>query len=410
MNLLGFFAIVISVTGLIWLLQLLFKGKDRIDINLSVGRATDHQDKPPGQRTQSDPLTTSTNSEANDILGNVVLSKSFMMSQDKKPLPAEATQPNGDPSGPASKDQATKQPVPVDPQLDDSYIDKALEDEDFQDYSTESLLQEDPTGIGAPVLGQITLSPFSQIAAQLPDNSFRGPQNAEQIEAMFELLRENTSRIEQQMIALYAMVKSQSSPTSQAVTSAIETKWGKDQTTDDSSDYQFGDEDELVAPAFGGGLTKQFESINDENPAETQPAVEFLSLKELGGKLPADAFQTYDLSEITEPVEVERKELLPYLASLTKTGELSHDIVEAVKQKASTKVVRHRVRQLLRALDHYRLSNDSNAALRVTAVMSQLPPDLGKYSEAIFDIGRKFGMVEPSDEPEPVEADELIQD
>ncbi|RYF68383.1 MAG: PepSY domain-containing protein [Cytophagaceae bacterium] len=405
MNLLGFFAIVIAVTGVVWLLQLFFQDKGRIDINLSVGhRSSSGSGKVELPKVASKPNGVSAGGLS--ILGDVVLTRSPQSTQS-----GSNSQLAQDESAYGNHTASTPDgPKTSEPSTDDAYIDQALADETFEDYTTESILKEDQDSIRTPALGQITLSPFASITDQLPAESFAKPQTPEQIEAMFELLRESTRRIEQQMMALYAVVRTQTlhstgevTPGSGETESSISNQ-GNDSLTqaeDGVNVYEFDDENAAPVNSFGSGLDEQLGGLVDE----AERGVEYLTMEELGGELPADACKTYDLSEITEPVEDQPKELLPYLASLNRTGELSYDIVESIKKKEPTKVVRHRVRQLIRAIDHYRLNNDSNAAIRVTAVMSQLPTDLGRYAPSIYDIGRKFGLAAPEELAEPVEAD-----
>jgi hypothetical protein len=408
MNLLGFIAIVIAVTGVVWLLQLLFQDKGRIDINLSVGRRSSSElGQVKGEKEIVDPVAKS--AESLSILGDVVLTAGGPLSQrTSSNSQLGQTESAGELASATHTAPKPNSADTSDPSPEDTYIDQALADETFEDYTTESILKEDQEGIRTPALGQIKLSPFASITDQLPAESFAKPQTPEQIEAMFDLLRESTRRIEQQMMALYAVVRTQSMHIAGEVTSIEADESINDQGNESLTQeetgvnvYDFDDDEAAPDNTFGSGLNQQLGSLTDE----AERGVEYLTMEELGGELPADACKTYDLSEITEPVEDQAKELLPYLASLNRTGELSYDIVESIKKKEPTKVVRHRVRQLIRAIDHYRLNNDSNAAIRVTAVMSQLPTDLGKYAASIYDIGRKFGLAAPEELPEPVEAD-----
>ena len=409
MNLLGFIAIVIAVTGVVWLLQLFFQYKGRIDINLSIGRGNlSKSEKADATNERSNKVTNPTDSQS--ILGDVVLTGSPQSKLSSANAQFDKTELSGKSVNSNQSDDKPESSEAGDHVTDDAYIDQALADESFEDYTSESILKENEQGIRLPSLGQITLSPFANITNQLPSDSFTNSQTPEQIEAMFDLLRESTRRIEQQMMALYAVVRTQAlHPTSQVISESTEADGLIDQQNDENltkgngevNVYDF-DDDDSPDTSFGSGLDQQLGNLSDEQ----ERGAEYISVEELGGELPEDACKTYDLSEIMETEEEQPKELLPYLASLNKTGELSHDIVESIKKKAPTKIVRHRVRQLIRAIDHYRLNNDANAAIRVTAVMSQLPTDLGKYAASIYDIGRKFGLAAPEELSEPIEADE----
>lgn len=411
MNLISFLSIVITVTGLVWLLQLLLKGKDRIDINLSVGRTSSSVDSTLSSETATQASQETTQNKDDGVLGKVLLPQNFVRDHvgTQPKMTSAATNSSLSPSNVPSPNF----PSTDEEKRDDAYIDKALQDETLENYTSESLLKEATDGQLTPAFGYVSLNPFASIANELPAGSFDTPQGTEQIEAMFELLRENTRRIEQQMMALYVFQRASLKGPTQTSTSSAHTNQDKVSLSDvegeSSGDYDFSDDN--AASPFGGGLNKQLNTLDGDDDFEAQPGVEFFSAEELGGEMPADACQTYDLDQIRETPETAGEitvELLPYMAALNKTGELSHDVVNAIRQKETSKVVKHRVRQLLRAIDHYRLSGDSNAALRVTAVMSKLPVDLGKYANAVSDIGRKFGLTEPEDEPAPVETDEIL--
>ncbi|GAB3789349.1 hypothetical protein GCM10028818_57760 [Spirosoma horti] len=400
MNLLGFLAIIISVTGLIWLLQIIFKGKERIDINLSVGRrATSSSEMPTNLADSKKTHPGIPQTEPNSILGEVVSIGSK--------IPSSATS-TADSSASTNPINATPRSHPTesngtDP---DAYLHKAFEDESFEEHTNESLLQEVAGGQLTPPMGQLTLSGFGSIASQLPSDSFDKPQSSEQIEAMFAVLKESTRRIEQQMIALYEVHRSMQA--NQDTPSNLAQSTLEDQTANDAGDYDFGadDDDNDNEHSFGGGLNTQLTTSTPDEESQSAPATEFImTMDELSILVPAGTIQTFDASDVLEPAPEIRHEALPYFANLNKTGELGYEVVEAIKRKAPTREVRHRVRQVIRAIDHFNLNSDANAALRLTAVFRHLPEHLGEYDDDVAAIGRKFGLIEPASEPASVEAD-----
>jgi hypothetical protein len=400
MNLLGFLAIVIAVTGMVWLLQLIFKGKDRIDINLSVGRrATSSSEMPTNVADSKKPHPGITQSEPDSILGDVVSIGCKKPSSSPSTADSSAStnqiidSPGSSPAGSNQTDQ-------------DAYLNKALEDESFEEHTNESLLQEVANGQLTPPMGQLTFSGFGSIASQLPSDSFDKPQSPEQIEAMFAVLKESTRRIEQQMIALYEVHRSMQ--VNQDTPSNLAQSTVEDQTANDAGDYDFGedDDDNDNEHSFGGGLNTQLTTNPSDEESQSAPATEFImTMDELSILVPDGTIQTFDASDVLEPAPEIRHEALPYFANLNKTGELGFNVVEAIKRRAPSREVKHRVRQVIRAIDHFNLNNDANAALRLTAVFRHLPEHLGEYDDDVAAIGRKFGLIEPASEPAPVEAD-----
>ena len=402
MNLLGFLAIVIAVTGMVWLLQMIFKGKDRIDINLSVGRSPASSLENPTRDGVSKKHPSSIPHRDKDSILDEVGSVG-----DKIHLS----------STPTTNSSVSADPIVETPHLDstqstfkdeDAYLDQVLDDELFEEHTNESLLREVTDGQLTPPTGHLTFSGFGSLVAQLPADSFDKPQSSEQIEAMFAVLRESTRRIEQQMIALYEVHRSKLAP--QIDSSPAISVEPESQSENESDDYSFNDDDdEPTVVNFGGGIDSVLTPKDSpEYNVDSEPTTELISMEELGLNIPDDAFQTHDMADVLEPSDEIRKEALPYLASLNKTGELSYEVVSALKRKATSREVKHRVRQVLRAIDHFDLSGDANAALRVTAVFRHLPEDLGEFDNDIAAIGRRFGLIEPQDDPTPVEVDEAI--
>ena len=381
MNLLGFLAIVIAVTGLVWLLQMIFKGKDRIDINFSVGRSSiPPQELPIKTNLIWEAPTSTAGSDSDSTFG----------AQTPRPTAPVAAKPI---STTASEPDQTNQ---------DAYL--TFIDENFEEHSNDSLLKADDSSQPGPLIGQLTFSGFGNLSAHLPLDSFDKPQSPEQIEAMFAVLRESTRRIEEQMIALYEVHRSMGTKQNTTLSPSPSSPLTN---TDDSGDYDFGDDDDLTGSSFGGGLGAQLGQAYPEDESQSAPPSEFLTMGELGISISDDAFQTYDADAVLESVPEIRQEALPYFANLNKTGELSYEVVNAIKRKAPIREVKHRVRQVLRAIDHFNFSSDANAALRVTAAFRQLPMDLGEFDNDVAAIGRRFGLIEPENDPLPVEADEV---
>lgn len=427
MNLLGFLAIVITVTGLVWLLQVLLNGKDRIDINVSVGR------KPSSGTISSSSTSLKTGTEktestsSDSILGDVLQPATRVIDTERKNSAESVEQPDSA-VGIVRETDAPRQDsllnqvasgnninsiIPADNKLssEDEYIDTVLKDANFVDITDVSSLEEvDPSQL-APQIGQLTYSCFGSIVEQMPPGSFDKPQSPQHIEAMFELLRESTQRIEQQMIALNALQHSLFSlATQQKERSATNTTDNHSRTEEsgqsETTEYSFGDDDGLEESAFGGGLAAQLDIVYPEGESQSAQATEYFTASEAGVEMPEDAMQSFDLDEISEPIIEVRQPILNYLAGLNQTGELSHEVVAAIQRKAPTREVKHRVRQVLRAIDHYNFSSDANALLRITAVFQNLPRDLKNNDPIVASIGRKFGILEPSDEPVSVEDDD----
>ena len=420
MNFLGFLAIVTTVTGLIWLLQILLKGKDQIDINISVGR------KAPS--ITNNLVTTSTKNNigstdslsANSILGDVLQPIPLSGAIEKKDLIESSTQPtpvvdtvrgkDNSQQGVFSPPLTFEKKVDLVSQIDkqssseDAYIDTAFNDTKFVNLADESLLEEVSQGQLPSQIGQLTYSCFGGIAEQMPPGSFDKTQSQQHIEAMFEVLRESTQRIETQMIALNAVQRTLFSlATQQKEKATVATTDDHSQNVDsqqsESTEYSFSDDENLEESTFGGGLAAQLDSIYPEDESQSAQETEFISTSEAGMDMPEDAMQSYDLNEVSEPITEVRYPILNYLAGLNQTGELSYEVVAAIKRKAPTREVKHRVRQVLRAIDHYNFSSDANALLRITAVFRDLPRDLENYDPDVAMIGEKFGILEPSDEP-----------
>ena len=421
MNFLGFLAIVITVTGLVWLLQLLLKGNNQVDINLSIGRTNSAADTVSVSPTQQKSNIDTALPPADSILGDVLQTGMRSTGPEhsiyssapylKPPLLDNSTVEKAVTQQGDRQNQTPRQnvkdsisPVEINPLLEDAYIDTVLKEAEFFDRTNVALLEEVNRGQLPPQVGQLTYSCFGSIAEQMPPDSFDKPQSPQHVEAMFELLRESTQRIEQQMIALNAVQRSLFRLATQHTEKAATGPANGDSQTiesqqEESSEYSFSDEEGLEESTFGGGLDAQLSSVYPEGESQGAQPTEFFSASEAGMDMPEEAFQSFDLNEISEPVTEVRQPIFNYLAGLNQTGELSYEVVAAVKRKAPTREVKHRVRQVLRAIDYYNFSSDANALLRVTAVFASLPENLEEFDEDIAAIGRKFGILAPSDEP-----------
>lgn len=376
MNILAFIGIVLGVVGLLQLIKLVgAQAKNKVLIYLRALVTEDPKLQPTGNDTPPHPAPSHATSASD----------------------TGSSMPVKDASDSSSNSASTTEVshAPIDSGHEGDEIDQVLADTDFDDFS------------GQHISTIQVVSGFTQVVLDQSEES--GPtstQTALGADELYTKIQESVTRLEQQMQNLYELQfqhmnrLSPSSAKSSDQTTTEKTSRGDSAGTESDFESSLNDDNPLV----GNGLAAQ---LNGEVGG-------FVDLIEAGGSLAAGAIIEMDVADAEEePIDdsVRGIEINQYFYSLMKTKEMTHGLVEAIRQGKSEKVVKHHARQVGRSIDYYGQHRDANVAAAMVSMLGTLPEKkIRLHDEELATIGRLVGMSKPADDElslvDPVEAEE----
>jgi|GEM_PF-6036222 len=376
MNILAFIGIVLGVVGVLQLIKLMGpQAKDKVLIYLRGLVTANLEPQPTGNdispRPAPSPIPSTTDTDSSTSVNDA---------SDSAIDPPSATDGS---------------PVPIDSSKEGDEIDQVLTDADFEDFSGQHI----------PTIQVV--SGFTQVVLdQSEESGPTGSQTASGADELYTKIQESVTRLEQQMQKLYELQFQQMNSLSSSSAQSADRNVAEENNTGASAGVEsdFGSSLNDDNPLVGNGLTAQ---LSGEVGG-------FVDLIEAGGSLAAGAVIEMDLADAREePIDdsVRGIEINQYFYSLLKTKEMTHSLVEAIRQGKSEKVVRHHTRQVGRSIDYYGQHRDANVAAAMVSMLGTLPEKkIRLHDEDLATIGRLVGMSKPADDElsliNPVEAEE----
>jgi len=325
MNILAFIGIVLGVVGVLQLIKLMGpQAKDKVLIYLRGLVTANLEPQPTGNdispRPAPSPIPSTTDTDSSTSVNDA---------SDSAIDPPSATDGS---------------PVPIDSSKEGDEIDQVLTDADFEDFSGQHI----------PTIQVV--SGFTQVVLdQSEESGPTGSQTASGADELYTKIQESVTRLEQQMQKLYELQFQQMNSLSSSSAQSADRNVAEENNTGASAGVEsdFGSSLNDDNPLVGNGLTAQ---LSGEVGG-------FVDLIEAGGSLAAGAVIEMDLADAREePIDdsVRGIEINQYFYSLLKTKEMTHSLVEAIRQGKSEKVVRHHTRQVGRSIDYYGQHRDAN--------------------------------------------------